>query len=151
MSPRKTRLVVDLVRGLSIADARAQLQFSKKAAAKPVLKVLNSAVANAENNHSQDTSAFFVTTAFVDEGPTIKRYRPRAHGRSAPIRKRMSHITIVVGPKDEPASEPKKEEKKPEAKKAAKPAVKKAKAPAAKKTAKKPAAKKAAPKSKKSE
>ena len=100
MSPRKTRLVVDLVRGMSVAAARHQLQFSQKAAAKPVLKVLNSAVANAQNNNSLDTTDFIVTAAFVDEGPTFYRHRPRAQGRSAPIRKRMSHITIEVGSPD---------------------------------------------------
>lgn len=101
MSPRKTRLVVDLVRGLSVQNARHQLMFSQKAAARPVLKVLESAVANAKNNHGQDVSDFYVTVAYVDEGPTIKRYRPRAHGRSAPIRKRTSHITLFVGPQEE--------------------------------------------------
>ncbi|RMD51782.1 50S ribosomal protein L22 [Candidatus Parcubacteria bacterium] len=98
MSPRKVRLVVDLVRGLPIEDAKKQLMFSRKAAAKPVLKVLNSAVANAENNFSLNTEDYIVAEAYVDQGPTIKRYRPRAHGRAALIRKRMSHITIVVGP-----------------------------------------------------
>ena len=145
MSPRKPRLVVDLVRGMGIDQARHQLMFSKKLAAKPVLKALNSAVANAQNNFSLDTSDFVITAATVDDGPTFYRYRPRAHGRSAPIRKRMSHIMIEVGPKDgaAPAKPAKAEEEKVEKK----PAAKKTKKPAAKKTtAKKPAAKKAAKK-----
>lgn len=97
MSPRKTRLVVDLVRGLPIDEARRQLLFSKKLAAKPTLKVLESAIANAKNNLGYDVKDFKVVTAFVDEGPTIHRYKPRAHGRAFAIRKRMSHITIAVG------------------------------------------------------
>lgn len=96
MSPRKTRLVVDLVRGLPIDAARRQLLFSTKAAAKPILKALNSAVANATNNFGADASLLRVSTAFVDEGPTFFRYTPRAQGRATPIRKRMSHITIEV-------------------------------------------------------
>ena len=99
MSPRKTRLVVDLVRGMGIEAARHQLMFSKKLAARPILKALNSAVANAQNNFALDTADFIITSATVDDGPTFYRHRPRAHGRSAPIRKRMSHIMIEVGPR----------------------------------------------------
>lgn len=125
MSPRKTRLVVDLVRGMAIEEARHQLMFSPKMAAKPVLKVLNSAIANAQNNNGLDTTDFIITAATVDDGPTFYRYRPRAHGRSAPIRKRMSHIMIEVGP---PSSAPATPEKKQPAKKqeTKKPAAKKA-------------------------
>lgn len=101
MSPRKTRLVVDLVRGLPIEDARRQLMFSKKAAAKPVLKTLNSAIANARNNFDIDTEKLFVSLASVNEGPTIKRFAPRARGTAATIRYRMSHITIGVDVKEE--------------------------------------------------
>ena len=97
MSPRKTRLVVNLVRGLSIEEARRQLLFSKKAAAKPVLKVLESAIANAQNNFDQDTSEYRVVEAYVDEGPTFHRFTPKAHGRANPVRYRMSHIVITVG------------------------------------------------------
>ncbi len=109
MSPRKTRLVVDLVRGMGIEEARHQLMFSPKMAAKPVLKVLNSAVANAQNNNGLDTKDFIITAATVNDGPTFYRHRPRAHGRSAPIRKRMSHIMIEVGPRDVPAKPEKKD------------------------------------------
>jgi len=101
MSPRKVRLVADMVRGLVIAEAQKQLQFSQKLAAKPVLKVLNSAIANAKNNNSLDVDGYKISTITIDDGPTIKRFRPRAHGRSAPIRKRTSHITIKIGPTEE--------------------------------------------------
>lgn len=104
MSPRKVRLVADLVRGLGIAEAQKQLQFSSKLASKPVLKVLNSAIANAKNNHSLDVDTYIISSIFVNEGPTIKRFRPRAHGRSAMIRKRTSHIIVEIGPADEKKS-----------------------------------------------
>jgi large subunit ribosomal protein L22 len=99
IAPRKTRLVVGLIRGLAITEARKQLILSKKAAAKPVLKALNSAVANAEHNLKLDAAEFVVTRAQVDEGIKIKRFTPRAQGRATPIRLRSSHITIGVGPK----------------------------------------------------
>ncbi len=98
MSPRKVRLVADLVRGLSVASARQQLAFSKKSAASPVLKALNSAVANAENTFSKDAAKLIVSEIRIDDGPTIKRHRARARGAAFPIRKRTSHITVVVGP-----------------------------------------------------
>lgn len=101
MSPRKVRLLIDLVRGLQVDDAKKQLLFSRKHASKPVIKVLDSAVANAKNNLGLDTTSFVVTKAFVDEGPTFYRYTPRAQGRATPIRKRTSHITIEVGPKED--------------------------------------------------
>jgi large subunit ribosomal protein L22 len=119
ISPRKTRLLVDLIRGMSIQEARAQLQVSRKLAATPVLKCLNSAVANAQNNFNQDVSNYKVVEAYVDEGPTISRFRQRAQGRAAAIRKRMSHITIAVG---DGITE---EVKAPEPAKAEKPAAKK--------------------------
>jgi len=134
ISPRKTRLVIDLIRGKSIDEARRELQFSRKAAAEPVLKVLNSAIANAENNFKLDTSNFRVIEAFVDEGPTIHRSIPRAQGRATPIRKRMSHITVAVGTKDDLKSSSKKVEKKVEEKKVEE------KKPVVKKTVKKVAA-----------
>lgn len=97
IAPRKVRLVIDLIRGMSVQNARMQLEFSKKAAAKPVLKLLNSAVANAEHNLKADTSEFKVMAAYVNEGPKFMRFMPRAQGRATPLRKRMSHISIIVG------------------------------------------------------
>lgn len=96
MSPRKLRLVVDLVRGRSVEEARAQLQVLNKLAAEPVLKLLNSAVANAEKNFSLSPSRLFIKTFVADEGPTLHRWRPRAFGRSAPIRKRSTHLSIIL-------------------------------------------------------
>jgi ribosomal protein L22 len=93
-SPRKARLVIDHIRGKSVTEARAILGHTPRAAAEPVLKVLESAVANAEHNHELLPEELRVFQAFVDEGPTIKRYRPRALGRATKIRKRTSHITI---------------------------------------------------------
>jgi large subunit ribosomal protein L22 len=96
VSPRKARLVVDLIRGKSIGDAQAILKFSPRAAAETVEKVLNSAVANAERNLHVRPEQLFVGATFVDEGPTLKRVQPRAHGRAFRINKRTSHITVVV-------------------------------------------------------
>jgi large subunit ribosomal protein L22 len=93
-SPRKARLVVDHIRGKSVGEARAILIHTPRGAAEPVLKVLESAVANAEHNHELLPEELRVFQAFVDEGPTIKRFRPRALGRATKIRKRTSHITI---------------------------------------------------------
>jgi ribosomal protein L22 len=93
-SPRKARLVVDHIRGKSVPEARAILAHTPRAAAEPVLKVLQSAVANAEHNHELLPEELRVHQVFVDEGPTIKRFRPRALGRATQIRKRTSHITI---------------------------------------------------------
>lgn len=93
-SPRKARLVVDHIRGKSVPEARAILAHTPRAAAEPVLKVLQSAVANAENNHELLPEELRIHQVFVDEGPTIKRFRPRALGRATKIRKRTSHITI---------------------------------------------------------
>jgi large subunit ribosomal protein L22 len=101
MSPRKVRLVVDQIRGCSVNEAYAVLQFSNKAAADPVGKILRSAVANAHyraENQGEvvDVDDLVVRDAFVDGGPMLKRYRAAAMGRSAPRRRRMSHITVVV-------------------------------------------------------
>jgi large subunit ribosomal protein L22 len=96
IAPMKTRRVVDLIRGLPAAEAQAILAFAPQAAAEPVGKVLASAVANAQNNYSLDPRTLVVSEAFVDEGPTMKRFRPRAQGRAYRIRKRTSHVTIVV-------------------------------------------------------
>src|SRR5881392_2480659 len=93
-SPRKARLVVDHIRGKSVDEARAILAHTPRAAAVPVLKVLESAVANAEHNHELLPEELQIFQVFVDEGPTIKRFRPRALGRATRIRKRTSHITI---------------------------------------------------------
>ena len=95
-SPRKVREVVDLIRGKSVADARATLVFTNRAAAYDVAKVLNSAVANAENNANLSADDLYIKTAYVDEGPTLKRWKFRAMGRVNRIRKRSSHITIIV-------------------------------------------------------
>ena len=99
MSPMKVRRVLDLVRGLPVAEAAAVLQFAPQAASEPVAKVLASAVANAEHNHDLDPATLYVAAAFADEGPTLKRFRPRAQGRAYRIRKRTSHITVVVEPR----------------------------------------------------
>jgi len=109
MSARKVRLVVDQIRGKPVNEAYALLQFSKKLASEPVSKTLRSAVANAQVK-SQDEGAvldvdeLFVSAAFVDEGPTMKRWRAAAQGRAAPRRKRTSHITVVVDSKATAAS-----------------------------------------------
>ena len=92
----KMRRVLDLVRGLPVQDARAVLSLTQRGASEFVTKVLNSAVANAEHNHALDADDLVVAAAFADEGPTLKRFRPRARGRASSIRKRTSHITIVV-------------------------------------------------------
>lgn len=105
MSPRKVRLVVDQIRGRSVNEAYAILQFSKKAAADPVGKTLRSAVANAqykaqEEGEVLDVDSLRVREAFVDEGATLRRWRAAAMGRAAPIRKRTSHITVIVDTKE---------------------------------------------------
>jgi large subunit ribosomal protein L22 len=105
MSPRKVRLVVDQIRGKSVNEAFAILQFSKKGAAESVGKTLRSAVANAQDRSQDedgliDVDDLVVQEAFVDEGPTQGRWRARAQGRAAPIRKRTSHITVVVDTRD---------------------------------------------------
>jgi large subunit ribosomal protein L22 len=96
-SPFKVRLVLDLVRGLPVPEARHVLDFTNRGATQPVRKVLESAVANARHNHALDAGELFVVSAFADEGPTLKRMRPRARGRASRILKRTSHVTIVVG------------------------------------------------------
>jgi large subunit ribosomal protein L22 len=98
ITPMKARRVVDMVRGLAVDDALALLQFAPQAASETVYKVLESAVANAEGNENLDRNALVVSKAMVDEGPTLKRWRPRAQGRASRINKRTSHITLVVQP-----------------------------------------------------
>lgn len=97
MSASKARLVLDLIRGKSVAEARTILQFSERDAATTIAKVLDSAVANAANNNDIPPEELFVATAYADEGPTMKRWRPRARGRATRIRKRTCHITLIVG------------------------------------------------------
>ena len=101
VSPTKVRQLTRLIKGEHVDEATRILQFSDKDAAKPLLKVLNSAIANAENNDGLDPDDLFVHNAYVDEGPTLKRYQPRALGRAYRIRKRTSHITVVVSPREE--------------------------------------------------
>ena len=96
MTPMKCRRVIDLVRGMPLDEALDVLRFDVHAASDPIYKVLHSAAANAENNNNLDRSRLFVSQAYVDEGPTLKRFRPRAQGRAYRIRKRTSHITIEV-------------------------------------------------------
>jgi large subunit ribosomal protein L22 len=96
VSPRKARLVVDLIRGKDVGEARAILKFTPRAAAEIVDKVLASAVTNAENNLKVKPETLFVAQTFVDEGPTLKRIRPVSRGRAFRIMKRTSHITVVV-------------------------------------------------------
>jgi large subunit ribosomal protein L22 len=97
MSPTKVRQVVDLIRGRHVDDARRVLRFTRRGAAAPVGKVLESAIANAEHNRGLPGDELVVARAWVDEGPTLKRFRPRAQGRATRIRKRMCHVSIVVG------------------------------------------------------
>jgi len=96
VAPRKAREVVDLIRGKSVVEARSTLFFANRNAARVVAKVLNSAVANAENNNALSADSLYVKEARVDEGPTLKRWQFRAMGRVNRIRKRSSHITIAV-------------------------------------------------------
>ncbi|WP_077598464.1 50S ribosomal protein L22 [Olsenella urininfantis] len=98
MAPRKVRMVVDQIRNKRVEKALELLQFSTRAASEPVAKVLRSAVANAENNNGLRANNLVVKYAYVDEGPTLKRIRPRAKGSASRINKRTSHITIVVAP-----------------------------------------------------
>lgn len=100
ISPQKVRLVVDAIRGKPVAEALAILQFLPQQAAKEVAKAVKSAAANAENNYNLSPEDLYVTAVSANEGPTLKRFRPRAHGRVSPILKRSSHITVVVGEKE---------------------------------------------------
>ena len=106
VSPTKARRVVNLVRGMSAKEALTVLQFAPQAASEPVYKVVASAIANAENNERLDPDSLLVSEAYVDEGPTLKRFRPRAQGRAYRIRKRTSHITVVVAVPETTGSTP---------------------------------------------
>ncbi|HZY27916.1 MAG: 50S ribosomal protein L22 [Jiangellaceae bacterium] len=96
VTPLKARRVVDVIRGMKADEAAALLRFAPQAAAEPVRKVLESAMANAENNDGLAPDTLYVAEAYVDEGPTMKRFRPRAQGRAYRVAKRTSHITVVV-------------------------------------------------------
>jgi len=98
IAPRKARLIADQVRGMHIEQARALLEFSPRGAAHPIQKLLNSAAANAENNHDLIGDEMRVASITVDEGPTLRRFRPRAMGRATPINKRTSHIAVALTP-----------------------------------------------------
>jgi ribosomal protein L22 len=101
IAPRKARLIADQVRGLHIEKARALLQFSPRAAAHDIHKLIDSAAANAENNHDLIGDEMRISSITVDEGPTLRRFRPRALGRATPINKRTSHIAVALTPAED--------------------------------------------------
>lgn len=139
MAPRKVRLVVDLIRGLSVDAALQQLTFCHKEAALPVMKLLKSAMANAEHNNQADLSTLRVAKIVADAGITLHRFQPRAHGSAAPIRKRSTHITLILSDETPAAVHAAQGVK-------SKKAEKKVVASTEKKVAKKPAAKTRNPK-----
>ncbi len=158
VSPTKARRVIDLVRGRSVTDALDILRWAPQAASEPVAKVIASAAANAQNNNGLDPATLVVATVYADEGPTAKRIRPRAQGRAFRIRKRTSHITVVVESrpaKDQRSAKSTRARRAEASKAAAKAPAKKApsksaaKAPAKKAPAKKAPAKSAAAKTSK--
>lgn len=100
MSPRKARLIADVVRGSKVEVAQTQLRFSDKRVAAPILKLLNSAVANAKHSFSK-TEGLYIKKIVVDQGPTYKRFRPRARGMASPIAKKTSHVTIVLDERED--------------------------------------------------
>lgn|SRR5690554_1511592 len=101
IAPRKARLVIDLIRGKDVGEAVAILRHKERSASPVIEKVLNSAVANAEHNYEMDTDNLVISEAYVNEGVTLKRFRPRAQGRASQINKRTSHITVVLTEKKE--------------------------------------------------
>ena len=101
LAPRKARLVADQVRGLPIEDALALLRFSSRGAARDIRKLIESAAANAENNHDLVADEMLISEITVDEGPTLRRYRPRALGRASRINKRTCHIAVALSPEEE--------------------------------------------------
>jgi len=136
MAPRKVRLVVDLVRGLPVAEAEVRLTFLQKEAARPVLKLLQSAMANAKHNFKLHPETLIIRSIAADDGPTYKRSTPKAFGRAGAIRKRTSHVTITLATKEDA---PKKDKTKKEGKKGvAKKTVVKKEKPVAKKKEEKP-------------
>jgi len=96
ISPRKVRLVADLARGMNINEARERLEFLNKKSTKPILKLINSAVANAKNNFNLNEDNLYISEIFVNEGPILKRWRPRAMGRAARINKRTSRVMVIL-------------------------------------------------------
>lgn len=111
ISPRKVRLVIDVIRGMNIKEAQTQLEFISKRASRPILKLLNSAIANAENNFNLEKDNLYISKIFVNEGPILKRWRPRAMGKSSPIHKKTSHITIVLDEKSSRVKDEKSSDK----------------------------------------
>jgi large subunit ribosomal protein L22 len=103
VTPMKARRVIDLIRDMPAQEALSVLKFAPQAASEPIAKVLASAIANAEHNFQLDPESLVISRAYVDEGPTLKRFRPRAQGRAYRINKRTSHITIEVESVDTPA------------------------------------------------
>jgi ribosomal protein L22 len=101
VAPRKARLIADQVRGLPIERARALLEFSPRGVARDIQKLIDSAAANAENNHDLVADEMRIAEITVDEGPTIRRFRPRAQGRATRINKRTSHIAVALSPEEE--------------------------------------------------
>jgi large subunit ribosomal protein L22 len=99
IAPRKVQLVIDLIRGKKVGEAISILRHTPKSASPVLEKILNAAIANAEHNYSMDANKLVITEAFVNHGPTMKRFRPRAMGRASNIHKRTSHITLVVSEK----------------------------------------------------
>ena len=99
IAPRKVKLVIDLIRGKEVGEAISILRHTPKSASPVLEKLLNSAIANAEHNHSLDVNKLFISEAYVNQGPTMKRFRPRAQGHASRINKRTSHITLVVSEK----------------------------------------------------
>jgi len=100
IAPRKVRIVLDLIRGKKVDEALNILQFTPKRASKIVEKLIRSAVANAENNHNMNPDSLYIYRCYADQGPTLKRFRARAFGRAAMIRKKTSHITVVLKEKE---------------------------------------------------
>lgn len=101
IAPRKARQVIDLIRGKGVGEAMAILRYTPKKASAIIMKVLRSAIANAENNYDMDVHNLYVDRAWVDEGPTLRRFRPRAMGRATRIRKRTSHISVILKEKED--------------------------------------------------
>jgi large subunit ribosomal protein L22 len=109
ISPRKVRLVTDLIKGLPVEEAERQLEFLTKRAARPVLKLLSSALANAQSNSKLAKENLYIDKVIVEGGPMLKRWQPRAMGRATPIRKRTSHITLILNVKEDSVAPEKKE------------------------------------------
>jgi len=117
ISPRKVRLVTELIKGLPVEEAERQLKFLTKRAARPVLKLLNSALANAQSNKKLTKDNLYIDKIIVEGGPVLKRWRPRAMGRATPIGKRTSHVTLILSEKEDSVVSEKKEIEPIEAKK----------------------------------